>query len=399
MELKLASQDMDQQRKEGIKARQAVQSTHASNLSLARRYEKENTKKLTRQTPVLEVLSALEADGESQQKEIVVLEKEIKTLKRTIHQKDKVIDEATAQVEELQRQPHDLPALHNDIKMLLHTIEGLQEENKTLTRIQHAKTQAIEELSLQLESRAGDDDQIADAHNKIKSHELREKELLAELNTVKLAEQKRTKAILKEEAVDVALSAKEWIEERKYLKNAVKKLTEENENHVRLQKAHNTRVMTLQDRVNHITELLKEAQARRMPSSLLLHPPNVTDPDSVTAHDALVAEEEGRDLVPVEMYHFLEVEVQAMRSELREKSSLLLERDEVIESLEKKMDVLSRTRAADNKRKERETASLKGDLEEARIRSGQLEEQLRKKETELRGAVLKAKAAQRKSHA
>ena len=90
MELSMAAQDMEEQRKDAVKSRQQTQATHVSNLSMARRYEAENTKKLTRQTPVLDVLSALEADGESQQKEIVVLEKEIKTLKRAIIQKDKV---------------------------------------------------------------------------------------------------------------------------------------------------------------------------------------------------------------------------------------------------------------------------------------------------------------------
>ena len=69
-----------------------------------------------------------------------------------IRRQDKIIEEQAAEIEELKRQPHDLPALHNDIKMLLHTIEGLQEENKTLTRIQHAKTKAIEELTQQLQA-------------------------------------------------------------------------------------------------------------------------------------------------------------------------------------------------------------------------------------------------------
>ena len=210
---------------------------------------------LTNQAPILDVLTTLEADGESQQREIVELSKELKTLQRTIKQKDKVIEESTEQIEELKRQPHDLPALHNDIKMLLHTIEGLQEENKTLTRIQHAKTKAIEELTVQLQGRDEDEDQIVHGQNRIKSLEAREKELLAELNTLKLAEQKRTKAILKDDAVDVAVTAKEWVEERRFLKAQLKKLTEENENHVRLQKAHNTRVMTLQVSTFHVPSL------------------------------------------------------------------------------------------------------------------------------------------------
>ena len=64
---------------------------------------------------------------------------------------------------------------------------------------------------------------------------------------------------------------------------------------------------TPQDRVDHITELLKEAQARRMPSSLVLQPPGVTAVDKVDPREARQAAEAGRDLVPVEMYHFLEV--------------------------------------------------------------------------------------------
>jgi len=327
----------------------------------------------------------------------VSLSKELKTLQKTIKQKDKVIEESTEQIEELKRQPHDLPALHNDIKMLLHTIEGLQEENKTLTRIQHAKTKAIEELTVQLQGRDEDDDQIVHGHNRIKSLETREKELLGELNTLKLAEQKRTKAILKEDSVDVAVTAKEWVEERRYLKAQVKKLVEENETHNRLQKAHNTRVMTLQDRVDNITELLKEAQARRMPSSLVLHPPVLTAVDKVDPRDARLAEEAGRDLVPVEMYHFLEVEIQAVRAELREKNTLLAERDEALEALERKMDALARTRAAEAKRKDRDLSTCKGDLEESRARATQLDEEGRKKETEVRGLQIKLKNAKRKA--
>ena len=52
-----------------------------------------------------------------------------------------------------------------------------------------------------------EDDVIALHRNQIKALEAREKELIGELNTLKLAEEKRTKQILKEGTEDLAVSA------------------------------------------------------------------------------------------------------------------------------------------------------------------------------------------------
>jgi len=396
-QLEHAQQQQKESRAAAARSREQQHSMQAANLAVARRYEKDNTKKLTKQAPLLEVLNTLEADGETQQKEISELEKEVRTLRKAIRDKDKVIESTTDEVEELLRQPEDLPALHNDIKMLLHTIEGLQEENKTLVRIQHAKTQAIEELSGQLQAHEQDEDVITQLQNQTKVHEAREKDLIAELNTLKLAEEKRTKQLLREGTEDLALTAQEWVEERRFLKAQVKKLSEENANHERLNKAQGTRVKTLQDRINHITDVLKDARARRMPSSLLVHAPSLSNVQQATTHEARMAEEAGQDLVPVEMYHFLEVEIQAVRAELREKSMLLLERDDLVEGLERKMDVLTRTRATETKRRERDACTMRADLEESRVRCTRLEDELRKKENELRSFTLQAKTARRKA--
>jgi len=390
-QLTVERHQMEEQRAFAEQQKVRSHQTQASNLSVARRFEKENNKKLTRQAPLLEVLTTLEADGDAKQKEIATLEREVKTLQKSIREKDKVIESTTSELEERRRAPEDVTALHNDIKMLLHTIEGLQDENKTLVRIQNAKTQAIEELSNQLEEHNRDDDVATNLRNVIKAKEQREKELIGEMNTLKLAEDNRTKALLREKPDDLVLTAQDWMEERRFLKGQVKKLTETNANHERLAKAQDARVTLLQDRCVCIEKMLKEAKKRRMPSSLLLQRPALSEHPGVSAADAEAAEAAGRDLVPVEMYHFLEMEINTVRAELAEKNVVIAERDDIAEALEHKIDVLTKTRAAENKRNARELSVTKSDLEESRMRCTKLEDELRKKDIEIRTLQLKRK--------
>ena len=90
-----------------------------------------------------------------------------------------------------------------------------------------------------------------------------------------------------------------------------------------------------------------------------------------------------------------QVEIQALRAELEEKNTLLSERDEALEAIERKMDALGRTRTAEAKRKDRDLSTCKGALEESRARATQLDEEVRKKDTEIRALQIKLKNAKR----
>jgi len=331
------------------------------NIEVARQIEREKAHALTAQAPILEVLNTLESDGAAKDRRLKVLEDEIKSLKKAIREKDKVIEVTVDELEEIKQRPNDSAQLQNDIKMLLHTIDQLQDENKTMVRLDSEKSAVIEDLTLQLDNVDDDSYEVKTLQNELQARSIQNKELLHEVHTLQLAEQKRTKRILEEEQQDVAMTAKEWMDERKLMQARNKKLSDGKDEAVRSVKAQDVKIATLQRHLSSISQAVKESKVRRLPSSM-------PDEEAV-GEEGELRESDGADYerwVPAAMYHFLEEEMKIMRVDVEEKCNMLLERDELTEALERKVDVITRAKAAESSRGSRELARLNAELEEAR---------------------------------
>jgi len=333
------------------------------NIEVARQIEREKAHALTAQAPILEVLNTLETDGAAKERRIKILEDEIKSLKKTVRTQDKVVESTTDELEEIKLRPDNSLALQSDIKMLLHSIEELTAENKTLGRLETEKSAVIEDLTLQLEDVEDNSHEIEALQNEIQALNIQNNELQHEVHTQQLAEQKRTKRILAEEEQDVAMSAKEWMDERALMKAKNKKVTEARDEAVRSVKAQDTKIGTLQRHLASINQAVKDSKTRRLPSSM----PDELIIDETSGELREIGAEGNYDRwVPANMYHFLEEEMKILRVDAEEKAAMLMERDELTESLERKVDVLTRAKAAESNRGSREIARLNAELEEAR---------------------------------
>lgn len=346
------------------KQRTELAKQHANNIKVAREMELDKAHELTKQAPILEVLNTLESDGAAKQRQIDEMQNELKSLQKMAREKDKVIEQQTAEIIQLKDRPDTSESLQNDVKMLLHTIEGLQSENKTLGRLEAEKSAVIEELTAQIEAQADNDYKLVEQQNEIQAANIQNKELMHEIHTLQLAEQKRTKRLLKEESTDDILSAKEWMDERRQLRANVQKANEKLQEAEKTLRAQDTRVNTLTSRLSSITSVVKESKVRRLPSSI----PDEPGADVV----AEVGEMHPRDevepemWVPAAMYSFLEQELRVLRADVEEKTSMLQEKDELVESLERKVEVLSKARAAESSRGQREISKLTSELEKTR---------------------------------
>eukprot|EP00658_Telonema_sp_P-2_P021472 TRINITY_DN18550_c0_g1_i1.p1 TRINITY_DN18550_c0_g1~~TRINITY_DN18550_c0_g1_i1.p1 ORF type:complete len:546 (+),score=171.84 TRINITY_DN18550_c0_g1_i1:221-1858(+) len=347
------------------KTRQAEARHHAANLKVARDMDMQKAHQLTKQAPILEVLNTLESDGATKQRQIDELEHELKTVKKLVREKDKVIEEVTCEVNQLKDRPDSTQDLQNDVKMLLHTIEGLQAENRNLVRLEAEKSAVIQELSLTIQDQGLDEHKVAELQNQIQAANLQNKELMHEVHALQQAEEKRTKRLLQEEQQDGIMTSKEWMDERRKLKVQLEKATDRYAECERSVKAQDVKIDTLVKRIGTITAAVKESKSRRMPSSLPLHQ-NGQEVTGEVGDRRCVGIDEIELWVPAEMYTFLETELRVLRAEVEEKHTILLERDDLIEGLERKVDVLTKARAAENVRGQREISKLSSELEETR---------------------------------
>ena len=112
-----------------------------------------------------------------------------------------------------------------------------------------------------------------------------------------------------------------------------------------------------------VTQAVKDSKTRRLPSSM----PDELVIDETSGELREIGAEGNYDRwVPANMYHFLEEEMRILRVDAEEKAAMLMERDELTEALERKVDVLTRAKAAESNRRSREIARLNTELEEAR---------------------------------
>ena len=283
---------------------------------------------------------------------------EIASLKKINASQEKALTKLNGELEEVEDSTSAAIPLANQVRLLTKRIEELQEENKTLARIQRVKTNAIEQLAEELEKRGRPEDYIITLQNELKLREREVQDLEDEKRTLKKIQERKDHEIVKmaSSQEEGPFSVKSWKRERDAL---IKKAEDADKRVAQMEKsvkAGNARVNALMKRQETFVSIMKDMTTRKGNST----PFSPKRPSTASSRVQSSPREAGagadtsdppaEDMVSGELYMKLEKAVVVYKAKLAEKESAAAEKDDQVELLEKKVAVLTKSQSSLQKR-------------------------------------------------
>lgn len=267
-------------------------------------------------------------------------------------------------------------------------MEEAQEEARTLTQLEQAKTAVIEKLTAELSQRNSASDVVVQLQNQLKAKEKEIVDVNDELTTMQHVLQQKESALRQLMDADGLRDERSaWVEERRFLQGQIRKHAEAKAAAEKAIKVQEQRLQQLQARVDFFARTMRETQPRE----------GAELDASVTASAKSFADGDMQgDIVPLGMYEALEKAVQALHAGMRERDALLQDKDDAVLVLKRKNDVLKHASVALERRLDLETSQLKAQVEQLQEELAARDEMLRAAERELeiakhsRAAALKA---------
>lgn len=297
------------------------------------------------------------------------LKEENKTLDKLIKQRAEEFLELTTDLQQTKTKlisSVDPIIAENRAKELMQNIVDLQEENRMLLSIQKAKTQAIEDLTHELNERGASDQLLHQLKGEARSHDKEVAKKEEEKARLQKRVEQQESLMNKFRNEEVGVPVQMWMEERRLLQSEIQKHHEQKVLLEKTIKGQKERINQLQE---HIDVVLKSHEGGKSPSAALRshrrsrtfsNPPalstttlsdlNSTENGLSDSGNFYESEIGAATSVPSKLYEILERNVQRMTISLSAKESLLLEKDDALEILEKKLEVLTKARATDNKK-------------------------------------------------
>lgn len=335
----------------------------------------------------------LENELRDRDRVIGILKDENKTLDKLSKQR---VEEFIIITDELQQAKSKLitsldPVItENKTKELMQTIVDLQEENRLLLSIQKAKTQAIEDLTNELNRRGASETLLAQLKGEARAHDrevAKKDEEKARLQKI-VEEQEAVMSKYRNEEVGVPVQM--WMEERRLLQAEVQKHHEQRTQMEKTIKGQKDRINQLQENIDVIVKsydggkspsvaLRTHRRSKNLTgSSSLSNTLNSSLNSSLSDSGSMNNTMEGSSMfgnfseiessqvassvVPSKLYEILERNVQRMSLSLSSKDTLLSEKDDALEMLEKKIDVMTKARATDNKKSKMTETELREEV-------------------------------------
>jgi len=260
-------------------------------------------------------------------------------------------------------------------------LEEAQDEARTLTQLEQAKTSVIEKLTAELSQRTSATDVVVQLQNQLKAKEKELIDVSDELTTMQHVLQQKESALRQlTEADGIRDERSAWVEERRFLQGQTRKQAEARAAAEKTIKSQEHRIQQLQARIDFFARTVREAQPREgaeLDSSLTA----AARPSSQTTNS-----DEQDEMVPLPMYEALEKAVQALHAGMRERDALLLDKDDAVLVLKRKNDVLKHANSALERRFELETNQLRAQIE-------QLQDELAARDEMLKAAEREAEIA------
>eukprot|EP00899_Mesostigma_viride_P021313 jgi/Mesvir1/29183/Mv19459-RA.1 len=342
----------------------------------------------------------LESELREKKAEIAKLKEDKEATERLLKARDVALTASVKKLEGAKSTQNTVSELENKFHDLRKQNNQLQEENRTLTKMLRTKTQTIEKL----QSRADAAEEAvteSDQNNKIRAMAKAMKELEDEKKTLE-RELARTSAVAARAAAlgdeeDGMIPVKQWLEERRFLQGQVKRLQEKITNLERSSKGETAVKEKLRQRLEVLEQSLKSTQGasqRRMNGAApLLSPAPAT---AVSGEDGEAGGENGsvaagEDVVSGAMFEALQKEVLILRNQVADYSFSLAEKDDTIEMLTRKSDLLAQSKEIDLKKMKRDNGQLIKELSTLRIDMVTKEDEYKEREDALKKEVFKIK--------
>eukprot|EP01086_Lenisia_limosa_P004662 TRINITY_DN2026_c0_g1_i2.p1 TRINITY_DN2026_c0_g1~~TRINITY_DN2026_c0_g1_i2.p1 ORF type:complete len:493 (+),score=131.69 TRINITY_DN2026_c0_g1_i2:179-1480(+) len=304
------------------------------------------------------------SDGESYFHHLTKLEdslvekdKLISDLQSGLRVRDKEARLQNQQIEDLKRDVEarsvrmvDVTALENKSKELARQLEEYESENRVLRHVQRTKTEAIEKLSAEVESRINLQDEVNALKSDLVSRNAAIDDYEVKLDTL-MRDRKRLEAevSIKQVADGAPVSMREWFEERRVLKADITRLSDTK---ARL----GAETQQLKDRI--VT--LENRNASLIASVRFLGTATSRQEEELSTPSGIDNEENS---VPVELYEVTDKALRVAKSKLNERDRQLDEKDEVLEALEKRVDVANKATQAATRKHRRTEADLVNEIE------------------------------------
>eukprot|EP00698_Gefionella_okellyi_P011581 TRINITY_DN3056_c0_g1_i1.p1 TRINITY_DN3056_c0_g1~~TRINITY_DN3056_c0_g1_i1.p1 ORF type:complete len:748 (-),score=153.39 TRINITY_DN3056_c0_g1_i1:1020-3161(-) len=328
-----------------------------------------------------EQMTDLENALRNKDREIKELTNENKVLERQIKQREKELTKQSLSRDSHVEKVGQLPLLQAEIKMLTKQLEQAQEETRTMTQLEQAKTAVIEKLTLELQERASGTDRSVELSNKIQSLEKQARDREDELHTMEKVLQQKESALRSLTEGDLSRDERaQWIDERRFLQGQARKQAEARAACEKTIKSQEARIAQLSARIDLFAKTLRDTHSRdgELETSFISKASEVSRRQE---GGSAVAEGEV-DVVPAEMYEALERAVQSLQTGIKERDAFLADKDDTVLALKRRTDVLKHALTSLERKYELDTESLNKQVRDLQEELDSLDEKLKISERE-----------------
>jgi chromosome segregation ATPase len=357
-------------------------------LSRKRDVERSTTHKSNFVTPEdsLDTIISLENELKLKQNEISSLQNEINTLKKLSDKKDKALeslDDKLKQSDYKHDKAYEMESKNSELNIQL---EKANKEIRTLQEISRMKTKTIEKLNEEIEVLKGEEEQFKDHKKKSVQSSKEMERLKTELQVAKRSIEKKDKEMMKILNEKDTIPLKSLEGDKRVLQSEIKKHLEKIATLERTVQFHEKKSATLSNRLSSITQAIKEAKLERV---VKVSGGAKTPSDDDLSQQTVDTEES--DIVPVALYTVLERTVEELRKVGCERDIGLSDKDTVIESLERKVEIIEKSKQSDLKNHKRQLQSLQNQIDEMNQKIADSEEQHKVQENKLKKEAFSVK--------
>lgn len=302
----------------------------------------ENTLKLERSK-----VKTLLKDNKQLEFELSKRDKDVERLQRDY---DTVLRETGYVKGTAQRQPfRDIKDQENRIGELQLVIQKLEEEQRTSKQIQASKTQFIAELSKKLDVKKNVEEDLYQAQSVIKVKDREKRDLVDELKTLKHQEEvdKHKKGALQEKNKE-ALVVKKLEGDKRFLQAEITKHVDMRRQQERTIKAQQFRIDQVEGRMDQLSAALKDLKLDKHMGGIMKTPavPRDSSDKDLSDIDQIVPQ---REAIDIEAYELLQRDVEQLRNSLSLKDVIIQEKDQNVEALEKKVEILAHAKRTETR--------------------------------------------------
>lgn len=312
-----------------------------------------------------EAMARLEANLKLERFRLEASTMEKKQLEQALKAKDKDLEKALKDLEEVKtetgwsrsnanRAPFKESKVNSDDRIadLQRQLHRYQEEERATRALERKRSQQIEGLAKDIEIKTRLGEELNQANNMLKVKEREIKDLTEELKVMKRIQSKKDKIILDIETTKDSPPLRALEGDKKALQAEVSKQIELRRQQERTIRSQLCRIDMLEARLSAVTSALRDLGLERRVADV------VRDKGKPTL------DEENKDLGSQEVFEVLSRDIDHLRHALALREVLIQERDQTIEALDKKVEIVQHAKRVESRTTTAERKELFTQMEE-----------------------------------